>query len=168
LIDFYERLFQILKRIRMSSKKAKQSDVPSEVEASVNALSCHPPVPPTQSGSPFERLSDEVILTIFSFLTHPQLCRIASVNKRLKTLALEPSLWKKITLDDDRPMRVETWRTIVSRCTQLESLHLCYQAVLRIRIRIHMFLGHPDPLVRGMDPDPDPALDPDPSIIMQK
>ncbi len=35
------------------------------------------------------------------------------------------------------------------------------QAVLRIRIhRIHMFLGHldPDPLVRGMDPDPDPAL----------
>jgi hypothetical protein len=32
-----------------------------------------------------------------------------------------------------------------------------------------MFLGlrdsHPDPLVRGMDPDP--ALDPDPSIIKQ-
>ncbi len=24
-----------------------------------------------------------------------------------------------------------------------------------------------DPLVRGMDPDPDPALDPDPSIIKQ-
>ena len=47
------------------------------------------------------------------------------------------------------------------------------EAVLRIRIyRIHMFLGlpDPDPLVRGMDPDPDPALDPDPdpSIIMQK
>jgi hypothetical protein len=31
-----------------------------------------------------------------------------------------------------------------------------------------MFLGLPDPLVRGMDPDPDPALDPDPSTIMQK
>jgi hypothetical protein len=33
-----------------------------------------------------------------------------------------------------------------------------------LRIRIHMFLGlpDPDPLVRGMDPDPDP------SIIMQK
>ncbi len=41
---------------------------------------------------------------------------------------------------------------------------------IRIRIRIHMFLGlldpDPDPLVRGMDPDP--ALDPDPSLIMQK
>ncbi len=37
------------------------------------------------------------------------------------------------------------------------------------RIRIHVFLGlpDPDPLVRGMDPDP--ALDPDPgpSIIKQ-
>jgi hypothetical protein len=33
-----------------------------------------------------------------------------------------------------------------------------------LRIRIHMFLGlpDPDPLVRGMDPDPDP------SIITQK
>ena len=39
------------------------------------------------------------------------------------------------------------------------------QAVLRIQIqRIHMFLGLPDPnpLVRGVDPDPDP------SIIKQK
>ncbi len=41
-------------------------------------------------------------------------------------------------------------------------------------LRIHMFLGLPDPdldpPVKGMDPDPDPALDPDsdPSIIMQK
>jgi hypothetical protein len=44
-----------------------------------------------------------------------------------------------------------------------------YQAVLRIRIRIHrfhVFLGlmDPDPLVRGMDPDPDL----DPSIIKYK
>ncbi len=34
-------------------------------------------------------------------------------------------------------------------------------AVLRIRIhRIHMFLDlqDPDPLVRGMDPDPDPSI----------
>jgi hypothetical protein len=35
-----------------------------------------------------------------------------------------------------------------------------------------MFFGlpDPDPLVRGMDPDPGPALDPDPdpSLVMQK
>ncbi len=45
-------------------------------------------------------------------------------------------------------------------------------AVLRIRIRIHRihkFLGllDPDPLVRSMDPDQDPAQDPDPFIIKQ-
>jgi hypothetical protein len=30
-----------------------------------------------------------------------------------------------------------------------------------------MFLGlpDPDPLVRGMEPDPDPALDPDPDLL---
>ncbi len=48
-----------------------------------------------------------------------------------------------------------------------------FVAVFRIRIhRVHVVLGlpDPDPLVRGMDPDPDPALDPDPdpSIIKQK
>jgi hypothetical protein len=47
----------------------------------------------------------------------------------------------------------------------------CCGSGIRIRIhRIHMFLGlqDPDPLVRGMDPDPEPALDPDPSIITLK
>ncbi len=49
---------------------------------------------------------------------------------------------------------------------------IMFLAMLQIRIRIwihrnHMFLGllDPDPLVRGMDPDP--AMDPDPSIIKQ-
>jgi hypothetical protein len=44
-------------------------------------------------------------------------------------------------------------------------------AVLRIRIhRILVFLGLLDPeiLVRGMDPDPDPYPDLDPSNIKQK
>jgi hypothetical protein len=48
------------------------------------------------------------------------------------------------------------------------SLQYILIPVLRIRIRrIPMFLGlpdpGPDPLVRGTDPDP--AMDPDPSII---
>jgi hypothetical protein len=41
-----------------------------------------------------------------------------------------------------------------------------FRAAFQAVFRIHMFLGLPDPLVRGMDPDP--ALDPDPSMIMQK
>ncbi len=51
--------------------------------------------------------------------------------------------------------------------------NILFLPVLRIRIhRIHMFLGlldpDPDPLVRGMDPDPALDPNPDPSIIMQK
>ncbi len=47
------------------------------------------------------------------------------------------------------------------------------QPVLRIRIhQIHMFLGvldpDLDPLVRGMDPDPNPDQDLDPSITKQE
>jgi hypothetical protein len=39
-----------------------------------------------------------------------------------------------------------------------------------LRIQIHVFLGllDPDPLVRGMDPDPDLDPDLDPSNIKQK
>jgi hypothetical protein len=43
---------------------------------------------------------------------------------------------------------------------------LYFKAVFRIRIHVFFGLPDPDPLVRGMDPDP--ALDPDLSIIMQK
>jgi hypothetical protein len=41
---------------------------------------------------------------------------------------------------------------------------------IEFRIRIHMFLGFPDPypLFRGMDPDPVPSSDKEPSIIKQK
>jgi hypothetical protein len=60
--------------------------------------------------------------------------------------------------------------TLKGKRTHLESV---MRIRIRIRIRIHqihMFLGlmdpNPDPLVRGMDPDLDPA--PDPSIIKQK
>jgi hypothetical protein len=54
-------------------------------------------------------------------------------------------------------------------CTcEIESLHIIPIIYAVLRIRIHMFLGlpDPDPPVRGMDPALDP--DPDPSIIMQK
>jgi hypothetical protein len=136
MTHIYTRFFQILKHMRMSSKKEEKSDVPSDVEESVHSVSYLPPVP-TESMSLFEGMSDEVMLRILSFLTHPQLCRLASVSQRFKTLALDPSLWKNIILEpreDGAPLSVETWRTIVSRCSQLQSLLFTYQeSVLRIR-----------------------------------
>jgi hypothetical protein len=65
-------------------------------------------------------------------------------------------------------------RVLIPLVSEIFILIYCsLHPLFRIRIwihRIHMILGlpDPDPLVRGLDPDPDPALDPDPSIIMQK
>ncbi len=60
---------------------------------------------------------------------------------------------------------MEAARNPEDEAKAMASMRLAYQAVFWIRIRIRVFLGHPDPLVRGMDPDPDPALDP--SFIKQ-
>jgi hypothetical protein len=58
-------------------------------------------------------------------------------------------------------------RVLIPLVSEIFILIYCsLHPLFRIRIwihRIHMILGlpDPDPLVRGMDPDPDPALDPD-------
>jgi hypothetical protein len=80
----------------------------------------------------------------------------------------DPDVYQNVTgttLDKDLFTLIFMLPLMVSRV-----IFVVPAAVLRIRIRIHMFLGllDPDPLDRGMDPDPDPALDPDPFIIMQK
>ncbi len=65
-----------------------------------------------------------------------------------------------------RAGHVSPYRTVQARAgVDSVVLRLSVKAVLRIWIRIHVFLGFPDPdpLVRGMDPDP--GLDP--SIIKQ-
>jgi hypothetical protein len=67
-----------------------------------------------------------------------------------------------------RAGHVSPYRTVQARAgVDSVVLRLSVKAVLRIWIRIHVFLGlldpDPDPLVRGMDTDP--GLDP--SIIKQ-
>jgi len=53
---------------------------------------------------------------------------------------------------DPDPVRLASfWRVRIG---------IYWKSVFRIWIRIHVFFGLPDPIVRGMDPDP--------SIIMQK
>jgi hypothetical protein len=61
--------------------------------------------------------------------------------------------------------RLRSTAGLVSDVERLAAEMSAYQAVLRIRIRIHriqMFLGlqdpDPDPLVRGMDPDPSTTM----------
>jgi hypothetical protein len=65
------------------------------------------------------------------------------------------------------PVPVPTFEKVIVPVPVPTFEKLRFRSVFRIRIRIHrihMFLGilDPDPLVRGMDPDPDP------SIVVQK
>lgn len=49
----------------------------------------------------FDRLSDELVVRIFSFLSSVDLSICAQVCRRFDTLAWTPSLWRVITLDYD-------------------------------------------------------------------
>ncbi|CAH1153660.1 unnamed protein product [Phaedon cochleariae] len=49
----------------------------------------------------FDRLPDELVVKIFSFLTSVDLSITAQVCRRFDILAWTPSLWRVITLDDD-------------------------------------------------------------------
>jgi hypothetical protein len=80
----------------------------------------------------------------------------------MEGLLLHKLDWKKEIFSSDLLVKDETVPILEM------NLEDAWRPVLRIRIhRIHMFLGlqDPDPLVRGMDPDPDPALDPDPDLL---
>ena len=76
--------------------------------------------------------------------------------------------------DEDPPVRAtRRCKVILVFFIAFRLIFSMFQPVLRIQIRInriHMFLGiqEPDPLVRGMVPDPDPSPDPNPSVIMPK
>nr|XP_032803539.1 F-box only protein 11 isoform X3 [Petromyzon marinus] len=46
-----------------------------------------------------EKLPDEVVLQVFSYLLEQDLCRVACVCKRFSTLASDPILWKQLYID---------------------------------------------------------------------
>lgn len=48
--------------------------------------------------SPFDRLTDELVVKIFSYLTTSELCSCARVCRRWHCLAWEPRLWTSVTL----------------------------------------------------------------------
>ncbi|XP_078662286.1 F-box/LRR-repeat protein 7-like isoform X1 [Branchiostoma floridae x Branchiostoma belcheri] len=82
--------------------------------------------------SPFDLLSDDLVVKIFSYLPTDQLCKCACVDRRWYDLSWEPHLWTQIemsneNLDIDRVLRILTWR--LSRetpnvCLMLEKIKL--------------------------------------------
>jgi hypothetical protein len=94
----------------------------------------------------------------------------ASVSRGVDKIA-----WSIHCKTHEEPISVKTPRKSLHCHVPLRKWKksVLFFSVLQIRILIrrnHMFLGlldpDPDPLVRGMVPDPDPA--PDPSIFKQK
>jgi hypothetical protein len=41
------------------------------------------------------RLPDEMWVTVFSYLSQPELCSLATVSRRFYRLAMDPSLWRE-------------------------------------------------------------------------
>lgn len=53
---------------------------------------------PNKSFQSIEKLPDKVILHIFSYLSHLEICRMAMVCRRWRTIAYDTKLWKNVSL----------------------------------------------------------------------
>ena len=81
----------------------------------------------------------EILLIIFGQLKVPDLVRVSETCHRLKEVARDPSLWKKLTLSYEKiKSKYEACRNHVSRCTSLREIFItgeekeigCYQIVV--------------------------------------
>ncbi|XP_017759230.1 PREDICTED: uncharacterized F-box/LRR-repeat protein C02F5.7 isoform X2 [Eufriesea mexicana] len=50
------------------------------------------------AGTTIEKLPDKVLLNIFSYLSHREICRVARVCKRWRQIAYDTRLWKHVSL----------------------------------------------------------------------
>ncbi|VEN33852.1 unnamed protein product [Callosobruchus maculatus] len=50
------------------------------------------------AGTTIEKLPDKVLLHIFSYLSHKEICRMARVCKRWRLVAYDTRLWKNVSL----------------------------------------------------------------------
>ena len=71
----------------------------------------------------FEDLPDEIILKIFSYVNIKDLFRCMAVNKKMRAIASDKSLWKRIHLAGEFP--VELLEEVLDRGCQYLSLYRC-------------------------------------------
>ena len=71
-------------------------------------------------------LSDEVVLNILRYLPQKVLVTLSMVNKRMRDLSRDDSLWTELTLDfeDMQLQREGSCRDLVKRCKKLASLKI--------------------------------------------
>lgn len=77
--------------------------------------------------APFDKLPDDLIVRIFSYLYSAELCVVARVCRRFESLVWRPILWKTVTLDGggERAVRA-TLRHLCQRavCASVERVYL--------------------------------------------
>ena len=71
------------------------------------------------------RLSDEMVLFILGFLPQKDLVKVSLINRRMRKLSRDDSLWKELTLDyEDIKQCADSCRRLVERCKKLASLKI--------------------------------------------
>ena len=84
---------------------------------------------PVSSTNHWLRLSDEIVLLVFSQLPKQDLVTVSLVNKRFRELSRDDSLWTELTLDHaDIKQSVVSCRKLVERCKNLASLKITNNA----------------------------------------
>ena len=78
--------------------------------------------------SPYDRLTDNVITQIFSYLSTKQLCRCSCVNRRWNRLAWQPLLWTKVRLSGRRTDVDSILNMILKRLSR-ETPYVCLSVV---------------------------------------
>lgn len=89
--------------------------------------------PPKHNICVFDRLSDDIVLKIFSWLPSSDICRISRVCRRWEVLAWEKKLWRTITLSGESISGDKAIRGILRRlcgqnrtgvCSNVEQIFL--------------------------------------------
>lgn len=103
---------------RQSRARSKKQPVKLEVKADIATVHMehkNPSVENTSKASHIDKIPDELLLHIFSYLPSDQLCQCASVSTRFCGLVWAPSLWSTIKIENkncnvDRGLRNITRR----------------------------------------------------------
>jgi len=73
----------------------------------------------------WSRLSDEMVLFILRFLPLKDLVKVSLINKRMRKLSRDDSLWTELTLDyEDIKLSADSCRRLVERCKKLARLKI--------------------------------------------
>ena len=82
---------------------------------------------PVSSTNHWLRLSDEIVLLVFSQLPKQDLVTVSLVNKRFRDLSRDDSLWTELTLDYEAFQYLQSansCRQLVERCKRLSQLSI--------------------------------------------